>query len=449
VEQTEYCYRPPIKQVSGISAVNRVQPGVIYEKAVVTAVKREVIADIKPVPSIKPGDCPPSYECLTTEAADKKWGTGGYWTSQAWSSDRDVYDQKTCTNWGATPNQQFTDPRFTMPSYCSKPKAVVGDQDSKPVVLSPLKDTDNDGAPDSMDNCRYVYNQDQADADHDGIGNACDNCWDIPNLDQKDVKDWCHHLIFVSEYFDPNRNAWIKDPACGDACTRPELNKDNPDTQSLVLARQAGNIPDGQPAGGVQPVPAARTGFIESIAGVFFLPSDNPLPPDTGSSSPTRQGFIEAIFAIFSPTAPKSVQDIAGTCPSGQTMCGVTCIDTAVDSRNCGTCGIMCDSGKICSYGVCVAGQVPICASGMVACDKGCTDIRKDASNCGGCGWACPANTDCYEGMCHCKVGYQSDGVKCNPVAAGANNTSAGQGEINRYAGMENKVLNPQPVPPL
>jgi hypothetical protein len=51
--------------------------------------------------------------------------------------------------------------------------------------------------------------------------------------------------------------------------------------------------------------------------------------------------------------------------------------------------------------------------------------------------------------MCHCKVGYQSDGVKCNPVAAGANNTSAGQGEINRYAGMENKALNPQPVPPL
>ena len=33
---------------------------------------------------------------------------------------------------------------------------------------------DNDGVPDTLDNCRCVTNPDQADADHDGVGDVCD-----------------------------------------------------------------------------------------------------------------------------------------------------------------------------------------------------------------------------------------------------------------------------------
>ncbi|PIS36839.1 MAG: hypothetical protein COT35_09105, partial [Nitrospirae bacterium CG08_land_8_20_14_0_20_52_24] len=43
------------------------------------------------------------------------------------------------------------------------------------------QDSDNDGIPDSSDNCLNVANPDQADADHDGIGDLCDTCTDTDN----------------------------------------------------------------------------------------------------------------------------------------------------------------------------------------------------------------------------------------------------------------------------
>jgi hypothetical protein len=42
-------------------------------------------------------------------------------------------------------------------------------------VLAQQGDSDADGINDSLDNCIYVYNPDQADMDHDGLGDVCDN----------------------------------------------------------------------------------------------------------------------------------------------------------------------------------------------------------------------------------------------------------------------------------
>jgi hypothetical protein len=43
------------------------------------------------------------------------------------------------------------------------------------------RDTDGDGVPDSVDNCPFVYNPDQADRDGDGVGDVCDVCPLDPN----------------------------------------------------------------------------------------------------------------------------------------------------------------------------------------------------------------------------------------------------------------------------
>lgn len=44
-------------------------------------------------------------------------------------------------------------------------------------------DTDEDGLPDSSDNCPMVANPDQIDLDADGLGDACDNDWDNDLID--------------------------------------------------------------------------------------------------------------------------------------------------------------------------------------------------------------------------------------------------------------------------
>lgn len=50
-----------------------------------------------------------------------------------------------------------------------------------------LCDSDNDGRPDSLDNCPFVYNPTQTDTDGDAVGDACDNCPLVINPSQSDI----------------------------------------------------------------------------------------------------------------------------------------------------------------------------------------------------------------------------------------------------------------------
>jgi len=59
--------------------------------------------------------------------------------------------------------------------------------------------------------------------------------------------------------------------------------------------------------------------------------------------------------------------DVPGPCPTGQTRCGGTCIDTTSDTKNCGGCGVACQGTDVCS------------ASACVTCDK--IDVDKDGFN--------------------------------------------------------------------
>jgi hypothetical protein len=60
-------------------------------------------------------------------------------------------------------------------------------------------DEDDDGIPDSSDNCPLTPNPSQDDADADGAGDACDNC-PVANPDQRDddgngIGDVCDQLV--------------------------------------------------------------------------------------------------------------------------------------------------------------------------------------------------------------------------------------------------------------
>ncbi|UCD64866.1 MAG: thrombospondin type 3 repeat-containing protein [Candidatus Zixiibacteriota bacterium] len=50
-------------------------------------------------------------------------------------------------------------------------------------------DSDRDGVPNDIDNCRYVANEDQLDCDQDDVGDACDNCLYGYNPNQEDADD--------------------------------------------------------------------------------------------------------------------------------------------------------------------------------------------------------------------------------------------------------------------
>ena len=87
-----------------------------------------------------------------------------------------------------------------------------------PVCIDPL-DADQDGIPDSGDNCPNIPNADQTNSDTDSRGDACDNCPSVKNEDQADsdadgVGDACDYGLICGD-------VWPQVPApgmigCGD-----------------------------------------------------------------------------------------------------------------------------------------------------------------------------------------------------------------------------------------
>ena len=64
-------------------------------------------------------------------------------------------------------------------------------------------DSDNDGVPNTEDNCPNIPNANQTDTDHDGMGDACDNCPNNCNVQQLDADG-----DGIGDVCDP-------DPGCG------------------------------------------------------------------------------------------------------------------------------------------------------------------------------------------------------------------------------------------
>ena len=75
----------------------------------------------------------------------------------------------------------------------------------------PPTDTDNDGVPDSQDNCPNHYNPDQKDADNDRIGDVCDPIIDTDNDGVPDSQDNC------PDHYNPDQKDADND-RIGDVC---------------------------------------------------------------------------------------------------------------------------------------------------------------------------------------------------------------------------------------
>ncbi|POY73104.1 hypothetical protein BMF94_3842, partial [Rhodotorula taiwanensis] len=112
-------------------------------------------------------------------------------------------------------------------------------------------------------------------------------------------------------------------------------------------------------------------------------------------------------------------------CAAGFTLNTVTasCVNTANDVGNCGTCGNVCSlpgaNGHTCSAGVC---QATSCISGYGLYSGSCKNLASDSANCGTLGNVCqfPGGTGiCNAGKCTltgCGNGYYSVGGKCQQL---------------------------------
>jgi hypothetical protein len=81
---------------------------------------------------------------------------------------------------------------------------------------------------------------------------------------------------------------------------------------------------------------------------------------------------------------------------AGLADCGGACVDLQSDGLNCGTCGVECAYGEVCSGGACQSS----CAAGLSFCNGVCVDTATDASHCGFCNNACAGFSQCIAGGC-------------------------------------------------
>ena len=138
----------------------------------------------------------------------------------------------------------------------------------------------------------------------------------------------------------------------------------------------------------------------------------------------------------------------AGMCAGASTCCGTACVDTQTNAANCGSCGMVCPTGRACTAGscavmcsvscpagttcsgaLCLCGTGPgarACAGGESCCGGACA--RTDTSaNCGACGRTCAGSEECCGGTCRNTNADRANCGRCgNDCGSSADGCSAG-----------------------
>jgi VHL beta domain/Stigma-specific protein, Stig1 len=122
----------------------------------------------------------------------------------------------------------------------------------------------------------------------------------------------------------------------------------------------------------------------------------------TDATATTAEDADSGSSANTPVNAPVNSSDASGPlCGGGTKQCGSSCVDTKIDSENCGSCGNKCGKGDVCSNGSCGS----TCSAEQALCTGNggapyCADTKTDNANCGACGNACGQGLACTDGKC-------------------------------------------------
>lgn len=239
------------------------------------------------------------------------------------------------------------------------------------------------------------------DSDGDGVPNNLDNCPNTPNPTQADIDndaagDVCDNCPNIAN---PGQQDSDND-GIGDAC------------EGFVcsFAAQCPVVPNATAiCVANQCQYACNVGYADCNANMLFdgcetfLLNNNSNCGSCGLNCPAG-------------TICSNGQCVAN-CASGLTNCGGNCYNLLTDVNNCGACGVICAFPN--AFAVCINGQCAIggCNAGYFNCNginaDGCeVNVLADSNNCGGCGNVCPprpnASNVCNNGQCSliCNAGF-------------------------------------------
>ncbi|MCB9643756.1 MAG: SMP-30/gluconolactonase/LRE family protein [Myxococcales bacterium] len=87
---------------------------------------------------------------------------------------------------------------------------------------------------------------------------------------------------------------------------------------------------------------------------------------------------------------------VAASCNAPRSKCGADCVDLNEDVRHCGACSQPCAEGQLCKQGVCELA----CSPRQSRCGQECIDLQANGAHCGACGQACSQGQVCSKGTC-------------------------------------------------
>merc|ERR1719367_2425831 len=138
--------------------------------------------------SNRPGICPDGTECDENADCVKPIGKSYYVCKCkiGWAGDGKVCGPDRDLDGWPDRDLACQDTKCRMDNCGDTPNSGQEDSDQDGIGDACDNDADNDGIPNTPDNCPLVANPDQMDTDGDGLGDVCDNCPNHSNRDQSD-----------------------------------------------------------------------------------------------------------------------------------------------------------------------------------------------------------------------------------------------------------------------